>query len=126
MSCEIESFLKKERFVSSFECPDIFRCKPAALQADQIETANLGGVSIRNGKRRNILHYLRATSDHGVGPHPAELMNTGHSGENDVVLDDHVTCQSGGIGENAVISYNRIVCDMGVGQKVIVGADPGG
>ena len=56
-----------------------------------------------------------ATSDHGVGTDPAELMDTGHPGENDVVLNSHVTCQSGGIRENAVISHNRIVCNMGVG-----------
>ena len=115
LSSEIESFFKKERLIGGFECPDIFRSKAAALQSDQVEATNLGGVSICDGERGNILDDFGATSDHGVGTDPAELMDTGHPGENDVVFNSHVTCQSGGIGENAVISHNRIVCNMGVG-----------
>ena len=120
---EVQSLFKEQRLVGGFECPNIFRSKAAALQADEVQSANLGRISIRDSEGGNILHDFSATSDHGVSAYPAELMDSCHPGEDDVVLNFYVASQSGSIRENTVISHNRIVCDVSIGKKVIVGAD---
>ena len=123
---EIDSLLQEEGLIGVFECPDVFWVKTAALQANEVEAPDLSRVSICDGEGRDVLHDFGAASDHGVGTHPAELVNPCHPGEDDVVLHCDVACQGRCVRKNAVIPDYGIVCDVSVGKKVIVGSDPRG
>ena len=123
---QIGLLLEEEGLVSGLEGPDVFLGETAALKAYQVQAAELGRVPIGNCEGGNILHDLGAAAHHGVSAHPTELVNAGKSRENDMIFHRDVTGKSGGVGEDTVVSDYCIMGNMSIGEKVVVGTDPGG
>lgn len=86
-----------EEAVGFAEGADFLRGETAALEADLIDAANLGGVAIGDHEGRDVLHDLGAAAEDGVFADAAELVDTAEAADDGVILDDHVA------GEGAVV-----------------------
>ena len=95
----------------------MFIGEAAALEADEIEAAELGGVAVGDDEGGHVLDDLGAAPDHAVGADPAELVDAGEAGEDDEVFDRDVASEGGGVAEDAVISDHRIVGDVDEEQE---------
>ena len=93
------------------------------LQADQIDSANFGGVTVGDHEWWNVLDNFRATAGDGEPADPAKLMHGGEPANDGVIAHLHVAGQRAVVGENDSISNRAIVADMTVGEKRATIAD---
>ncbi len=123
-SRHVAVLFQEQLFISGFQVLDVFIGESAALQAHQVQPADVRRISIHDHERRHVLHHLRATADDRVFPDPAELMRRGEAGNDGVVLDDDVAGEAHGIGQNDVVAELAIVRDVRVAEKQVMRADP--
>lgn len=123
---EVAFFFEEEGFVSCFEGADGFLRESAALEADEVEAAEGGGVSVGDHEGGDVLDDFGAAADDGVGTDAAELVDAGEAGDDDVVGDFDVAAEGGAVGEDTVVADDGVVGDVGVGEEVVVGSDDGG
>ena len=109
-----------KRFLDPF---DRFRGETFALQADEIDAANLRGISVRDHEGRHVLHDFRATAGDREPPDPAELMDRGQSTHDRVVADLHMAGERSVVRKNDFIADGAIVPDVAVGEKISAVAD---
>ena len=98
----------------------------AALHADDIDGANLGGIAVGDHERRDVLDNLGTTPGDNVIADAAELMHRSESADDDVISHSDVSRQGAVVGKDAVIADHAIVGDVRVGEEVSVTADDGG
>ena len=123
---EVAFFFEEEGLVGCFEGADGVGGEAAALEADEVESAQGGGVAVGDHERRDVLDDFAAAADDGVGTDAAELVDAGEAGDDDVVGDGDVAAEGGAVGENAVVADDGVVGDVGIGEEVVVVADDGG
>ena len=94
-----------------------------ALETNLIDAADFCGISIGYHEWRHVLNNFRASPNDGIAPDSAELMNSGESPNDRMILHCHVTGDSAIVRENNVIANYAIMGDMRISKKVAVRAD---
>ena len=74
------------------------------LQPDGIDSDDAGGISIRRGIGRHILYNFCAAGNHGIVPHTTELMDRGHSRNESVIPNVHMTGKNRSVCKYIMIS----------------------
>jgi len=123
---EVAFFFEEEGLVGGLEGADGLGGEAAALEADEVESAQGGGVAVGDHEGGDVLDDFAAAADDGVGTDAAELVDAGEAGDDDVVCDGDVAAEGGAVGEDAVVADDGVVGDVGVGKEVVVVADDGG
>jgi len=94
-----------EQAVGLTKCASVLGYETTALESDLIDSTDLGGVTIRNHVGRNVLNNFRAASDDRMLSQAAELMHSGESADDDMILDCDMP------GDGSVIRKNDMVAD---------------
>lgn len=82
-----------ENFPSLFEDFNGFVGKVFTLQADEIDTANFGGITVGNEIRWDVLDDFGASADHRMLTDAAKLMHRRQATDHSMVFDRHMSSQ---------------------------------
>jgi hypothetical protein len=94
-----------------------------APQADQIQADDAGALAVGHDEGRHVLGHAADAAEHDIGADAAELVHGDLSGDEDVVVQLHVSGQGGGVGEDVVVADGAVVSDVAVGHEEVAAAD---
>lgn len=83
-----------------------------ATQAHRIQPVAFGSIALRLEEGWDILQYRRASADHGALADANELMDPGLPANYGSRFNLNVAGQTGLTGDDDVVVYNTIVCDV--------------
>jgi hypothetical protein len=69
--------------------------------------------------------YSGHATDESVSANPDKLVDGTQASQDGMILDNHMSCQSGGICHDHVIADNAVMSNVTVGHKKTVVADSG-
>src|SRR5690606_11884329 len=117
------AFLGEQQTIRGAEIVDLFARETAALQAHDIEAAEVGVVADRRTERDEIGRHQGARADERVAAGAGVLVDGGQATEESVVADLSVAADSGGLSHDDVVVDDAIVGDVAIAHDQTIIAD---
>ena len=96
-----------------------------ALQADDVDAADLRRIAVDEHEPRDVVDDPRLAADEAVAADRHEVVDCHAARDVRVRLDVDVPAQERVIGDGDPVAEHAVVRDVGVGHQEVVGAEPG-
>jgi hypothetical protein len=98
--------------ISFLELLNLARLEPRPPKPNQIQPMSAARHAVRHYERQTVLHDFGVATDHSKPAQMAKLMDHDTSGNENSVVDFHVTCQRNVVCNDHPIAQPAVVCDV--------------